>query len=300
MFEGSIVALVTPMRESGQVDEDGLRRLLDFQVHGGSSAVVIAGTTGESVTLTGAEFDQVLGLCVEHLAGQIPVIAGTGTACTRKSIDRTRKAEQLGAAAALLVTPYYNKPGQAGLKAHFDAIAAATTLPLIPYNVPARTGVDLLPETLADLAPASRFVAVKEALRDRGRVQRLQQLLGSTMAILSGDDSSCLESLKVGCRGVISVAANIVPRRMSQMCQAAAAGDWDLAGRMNAELSELFIHLAVESNPIPVKWAAYRMGLIPPGIRLPLIPLDKSLRPGLERCLHDMELLTVNQKTNVC
>lgn len=300
MVKGSIVALVTPMQETGQVDEQSLRRLLDFQLEGGTSAIVLAGTTGESVTLSGAEFDLLVGTAIRHIDGRIPVIAGTGTADTRKTIERTQRAERLGADAALLVTPYYNKPNQEGLKAHFEAVAESSSLPLIPYNVPLRTGVDLLPETLESLRPKSRFVAIKEALRDSRRIIRLQERLGARMNILSGDDPSCMESLLSGCSGVISVVANIVPRHMSQLCAAVSEGNIVEAARINEQLSELFQQMAVETNPIPVKWAAYRMGLISSGIRLPLLPLDQSLRPGLENCLQRLGLMPVTHKTSVC
>jgi 4-hydroxy-tetrahydrodipicolinate synthase len=300
MFYGSIVALITPMDESGLVDRDALLRLLDLHLGAGTSGLVIGGTTGESATLSQAEFEQLLGLAIEHVQGQVPVIAGTGSPDTRTAVERSRRAQALGADAALVVTPYYNRPPQAGLAAHYQAIAAATRLPLIPYNVPSRTGVDLLPETLAGLAPADRFVAVKEAVPGPQRVGELVQKVGARMAVLSGDDGSCLQALELGCQGVISVAANVAPAHMSRLCAAMAAGDHGAAVAINKQLSGLFSQLAVESNPIPVKWAAYRMGLIKPGLRLPLLPLAQSLRPGLEQSLEKLGLLPAMKQTFVC
>jgi 4-hydroxy-tetrahydrodipicolinate synthase len=298
MFDGSIVALVTPMDESSRVDAAGLRRLVDFQLSSGTSAIVVAGTTGESATLTTEEFEQLLEATLRQVDGRVPVIAGTGSADTARTIGRTRRAEALGADAALLVTPYYNRPPQAGLRAHYEAVAAATHLPLILYNVPGRTGVDLLPGTVAALADGDRFVAIKEAVPDPGRVHELLELVGDRMAVLSGDDPSCARSMAAGARGVISVAANVAPAAMARLCEAALAGDRDRAAVFDAELAHLYRQLAVQSNPIPVKWAAHRMGLIGPGIRLPLVPLAETHRPALEACLDDLGLLA-RQRTSV-
>jgi 4-hydroxy-tetrahydrodipicolinate synthase len=300
MFNGSIVALVTPMTETGRVDLAGLRRMLDFQLEGGTRAVVIAGTTGESPALDEDEFRSLLQTALEHLGGRIPVIAGTGSASNQRSIEFTRLAESIGADAALLVTPYYVRPPQAGLQAHFESIAGATRLPLILYNVPARTGVDLLPETAASLADGERFVAIKEALPDLDRISRLQELCAGRMTVLSGDDGSCRAAMARGARGVISVAANVAPDHMSRLCNAMLEGDEERAARVDSELRELFRLLSVESNPIPVKWAACRMGLIGPGIRLPLRPLDFAHRPALDACLGKLGLLPAMTRSSVC
>jgi len=300
MFNGSIVALVTPMNEAGQLDLAGLRRLLDFQLEGGTSAVVLAGTTGEAPALGEDEFRTLLETALDHLDGAVPVIAGTGSASTEQSIGRTQLAESVGADAALVVTPYYVRPPQSGLQAHFDAVARASTLPLILYNVPSRTGVDLQPDTVALLGESDRFVAIKEARPDLERIDRLRDRCPPRLTVLSGDDGSCRGAMGRGARGVISVAANVAPDHMSRLCAAMLAGEEPKARQVERELRELFRLLTVESNPIPVKWAACRMGLIGPGIRLPLRPLDSAHRPAMEACLGQLGLLPAMTRSSVC
>lgn len=300
MFHGSIAALVTPMTEAGRVDPDALRRLLDFQLEGGTSAVVIAGTTGESTALEDKEFRTLLDTAVGHVGGAVPVIAGTGSANTAHSIERTRVAAGLGADAALVVTPYYVRPPQDGLVAHYEAIAEGTDLPLVLYNVPARTGVDLQPETAARLAEHECFVAVKEAVPDPERVRRLVALCAGRMAVLSGDDGSCRAAMGQGASGVISVAANVAPAHMARLCRSMLDGDEERAVGVESELRELFALLGVEPNPIPVKWAACRSGLIGPGIRLPLRPLEPSHRRALEACLGKLGLLPALTQSLTC
>lgn len=291
MFHGSIVALVTPMDERGRLDPAGLRRLVDFQLSNGTDALLIAGTTGEGATLSQEEFRVLLGTAVQHVAGRAPVIAGTGTADTAKSIKLTCMARDLGADAALVVTPYYNRPTQAGLEAHFKAVADAADIPLVLYNVPSRTAVDLLPETVARLAGRSDIVAIKEAVPDVRRVRELVERCGDDLTVLSGDDGSCMEAMLHGARGVVSVAANVLPERMHRLSVAATAGDRDAAGAINDGMLELFRVLAVESNPSPVKWSVAEMGLIGTGIRLPLLPLGEAHRARVRDCLEALGLL---------
>lgn len=291
MFQGSIVALVTPMDEHLRVDESAVRRLLDWHLQNGTSGIVVAGTTGEATALSPDEYVALLQCVVGHVAGQVPVIAGTGTAGTERTVAATRQAAELGSDAALVVTPYYVRPPQSGLAGHYRAIADAVDLPLLLYNVPTRTAVDLLPDTVAGLASHERIVGVKEAVADMARVRALTALAGPGFCVLSGDDGSCMEAIFEGATGVISVAANVAPRQMSALCQAALSGDRPRATALNDELSGLFSQLGVATNPIPVKWAAFAMGLIGPGIRLPLTALDRDRRPALEACLQETGLM---------
>lgn len=293
MFHGSIVALLTPFSEDGGIDFEALKKLLSFHVGAGTSALVIGGTTGESATLEPHEFEQLLGEAVRLVGGAIPVIAGTGSASTEHAIRQSLKAESLGAAAVLVVTPYYNRPTQAGLSEHYRAVAEAVSIPLIMYNVPSRTAVDLRPETAAELARHPGIVGLKEAVADPARVKYLVAQCGPDFEVLSGDDPSCLEAMRAGARGVISVAANIVPRQMCELCEAAAVGDWGRAERINGRLSRLYETLAFETNPIPVKWAAFEMGLAGPMIRLPLTPLDAKYRVAVGECLDALEISRV-------
>lgn len=276
MFRGSIVALITPMYEDGRIDEDSLRRLIDFHVEGGTSAIVAAGTTGESATLDEAEHCALLDRVVAFAAGRIPVIAGTGANSTAEAIRLTDYARRAGAQAALLVTPYYNKPTQEGLYRHFEAIAEAVELPQILYNVPGRTACDLLPETVAPLSRIPNIVGIKEATADLDRLARLQSLCAEDFALLSGDDGTACEFILQGGHGDISVTANVAPRPMQQMCSAALSGRHEEARSLNARLDPLHRALFVQSNPIPVKWAVAEMGLSPRGIRLPLTWLTQD------------------------
>jgi len=270
MFRGSIVALITPMREDGQIDEGSLRRLVDFHVEGGTSAIVAAGTTGESATLDEGEHCALIHSTVEFAAGRVPVIAGTGSNSTTEAIALTNCAKQAGAAAALLVTPYYNKPTQEGLYLHFKAIAEAVEIPQILYNVPSRTACDLLPETAARLSWIPNVVGLKEATGELARLVRLKSLCAEGFNLLSGDDASACEFILQGGHGDISVTANVAPRLMQQMCAVALSGRRDEALAINARLDPLHRSLFVQSSPIPVKWAVAEMGLSSRGIRLPL------------------------------
>jgi 4-hydroxy-tetrahydrodipicolinate synthase len=291
MFNGSIVALVTPFTERGEIDFEAVDRLVDFHLESGTDGLVVAGTTGESATLSRPEFSSLLGRVIERAGGRVPVLAGTGSASTRAAVEQTLTAEDLGADGALVVTPYYNKPPQAGLRAHFLAIAEASGIPLVLYNVPSRTAVDLLPETVRQLSGHDRIVGIKEAVADPARIRELCSACGPEFTVLSGDDHSCLESMLNGARGVISVAANVVPRRMHELCLSATGGDPDRARAINSGLETLFDAIMIETNPIPVKWALFQMGLVGPKLRLPLTQLDEKYVERVRKCLVEQELL---------
>jgi 4-hydroxy-tetrahydrodipicolinate synthase len=285
MFHGSMVALVTPMFEDGAIDWDALSNLVDLHVEQGTDAIVSVGTTGESATLDFDEHCQVIRRSVEFAAGRIPVIAGTGANSTSEAIELTRCAMEAGADAALLVTPYYNKPTQEGLYQHFRAVAEAVPMPQILYNVPGRTAVDLLPQTVARLAGISNIVGLKEATGNLERLKELLELCGERIDLYSGDDATALFFILQGGKGDISVTANVVPAAMHEMCKAALAGDEDRARLINEKIDHLHRDLFMESNPIPVKWALHEMGLISSGIRLPLTPLSVDLRSKLRASL---------------
>jgi 4-hydroxy-tetrahydrodipicolinate synthase len=250
MFRGSIVALVTPMAESGEVDY------------------------AASPTITAAESDELLRRAVRRLGGRLPVIAGTGTNSTATTVERTRRACEHGVDGVLIVTPYYNKPGQEGLVQHFSAAADASSVPVILYNVPSRTACDLLPPAVERLSEHPRIVGVKEATGQLTRAREILERCGDDFLILSGDDASCRELMLAGAQGVISVTANAAPRLMHELCDAALEGDASGALLVDQRLELLHRDLFVEANPIPVKWSVARLGLIPPGIRLPLTPLE--------------------------
>ena len=273
MFHGSMVALVTPMREDGAIDNDSLAALIEFHISQGTDAIVAVGTTGESATLDEAEHCAVIRHVVHMVRGRIPVIAGTGANSTTEAISLTRCAREAGADACLLVTPYYNKPTQEGLYLHYRAVAEAVPIPQILYNVPGRTACDMLPATVQRLCRISNIVGIKEASGDLERVREILDRCGGTLDLYSGDDATAREFILLGGRGVISVTANVAPALMREMAAAALAGDRDKAQAIDTRLAALHRDLFVESNPIPVKWALSEMGIIPPGIRLPLTPL---------------------------
>ena len=279
MITGSLVAIVTPMTADGTVDFDGLRRLIAWHIEEGTDGIVVAGTTGESATLTKSEHAAVIKAAVECAAGRIPVIAGTGSNSTAQTIELSQEVDALGVDAYLIVTPYYNKPTQQGLIRHYEAIADAVSRPIMLYNVPGRTAVDMLPETVAELAAHSRITAIKEATGEVARVAKLRELCGSDFALYSGDDATGREFMLAGGQGVISVTSNVAPRVMAAMCKAAIAGNSAAAAELDEPLSGLHNDLFVEANPIPVKWALQRMGLIEKGIRLPLTELTEANQP---------------------
>jgi 4-hydroxy-tetrahydrodipicolinate synthase len=276
MIKGSIVALVTPMTADGAVDFAALEALVDWHIAEGTDAIVAVGTTGESATLDIEEHIAVITGVVTRAAGRVPVIAGTGANSTREAIELTQAGKKAGANACLLVTPYYNKPPQEGLYRHFRAIAEAVQIPQILYNVPGRTGCDMLPETVARLTKVPNIVGLKEAKGELSRIRALREVCPPEFAIYSGDDATARESILLGAVGDISVTANVAPRLMHEMCAAALAGDRARAEAADAKLAKLHQALFVEPNPIPVKWALYAMGRIGSGIRLPLVPLDAA------------------------
>ncbi|MEO7557726.1 MAG: 4-hydroxy-tetrahydrodipicolinate synthase [Gammaproteobacteria bacterium] len=290
MFHGSMVALVTPMYADGGLDEASLGALIEFHLENGTDAIVAVGTTGESATLDEREHCAVIRQVVEFVRGRVPVIAGTGANSTSEAITLTRCAMQAGADACLLVTPYYNKPTQEGLYLHYQAIAAAVPIPQILYNVPARTACDLLPETVQRLAAIPNIIGIKEATGNLERVREILLRCGDTIRVYAGDDSTALEVMMMGGKGVISVTANIAPRLMHDMCVAALQGDRIKAQAINDRLAALHRDLFIESNPIPVKWALHQMGLIPPGIRLPLTPLSEAGQVQVRQAMQHLNL----------
>lgn len=281
MFQGSMVALVTPMHEDGGIDIGALDRLLDWHLAAGTDAIVAVGTTGESATLDFDEHCSIIEHVVQRIAGRIPVIAGTGANSTREAVHLTRCARDAGADACLLVTPYYNKPTQQGLFLHYQAIAEAVDIPQILYNVPGRTAVDLLPETVERLAGVPNIIGLKEATGKTERTLELLDRVGGHLELYSGDDATALEFLLAGGQGVISVTANVAPAAMHEMCAAALASDTVRAHEINARLNGLHHALFHEANPIPVKWAVARMGLMSDGIRLPLTPLSEPFHAAV-------------------
>jgi len=291
MFHGSMVALVTPMNSDGDVDEESLRGLVDWHVEQGTDAIIAMGTTGESATLDEKEHCHVIRKVVEFAAGRIPIIAGTGANSTTEAITLTRCAMEAGADACLLVTPYYNKPTQEGLYLHFKAIAEAVPVPQILYNVPGRTAVDMLPETVERLAGIPNIVGIKEATGDVNRARDILGRCGDKLDLYSGDDETALDCILAGAKGDISVTANVAPKAMHLMCQAALAGDEKLARELNTPLEGLHDKLFLEANPIPVKWALQEMGLIPQGIRLPMTPLSSTYHAPLRGAMQEASVI---------
>jgi 4-hydroxy-tetrahydrodipicolinate synthase len=285
MIRGSIVALVTPMLENGDVDWVALKKLVEFHVEKGTASIVAVGTTGESATLDCEEHTKVIQFIVNEVAGRIPVIAGTGANSTREAIALTRDAKAAGADACLLVTPYYNKPTQEGLYQHYKAIAEAVDIPQILYNVPGRTACDMLPETVLRLAEVDNIVGIKEAT---GNLERARYLIESTpddFAVYSGDDVTAIELILLGGDGNISVTANVAPAEMSELCRLGLEGRADDARALQLKLMPMHTKLFVEANPIPVKWAMAEMGLMEGGIRLPLTPLSEPYHEVVRNAL---------------
>lgn len=291
MISGSIVALVTPMNLQGELDWDSLSKLVDFHLQQGTNAIVAVGTTGESATLPAPEHIEVIRRVVAQVEGRIPVIAGTGGNSTAESVELTREAKEVGADACLLVTPYYNKPTQEGLYRHFRHIAEAVDIPQILYNVPSRTGCDMLPDTVVRLAEVDNIVGVKEATGDLARAKNIISRVAEDFPVYSGDDATAAELMLLGGKGDISVTANIAPRLVSQLCAAAIAGEAGKARAISEQLAELNKVLFCESNPIPVKFAAHEMGLIGEGIRLPLTWLADAFHEPVREALRRAGLL---------
>ncbi|WP_038173022.1 MULTISPECIES: 4-hydroxy-tetrahydrodipicolinate synthase [Vibrio] len=292
MFSGSIVALITPFNLDGEVDYVSLKKLVDYHVAAGSNGIVAVGTTGESSTLTIEEHVKVVMKTVEFADGRIPVIAGTGANATHESVTFSRLLNNSGIAGCLSVTPYYNKPTQEGLYQHYKAIAEESDVPQILYNVPGRTAVDLLPETVARLSQIDSIVALKDATGDLSRISIHRELCGEDFILLSGDDSTGLDFVKQGGNGVISVTNNIAAQDMATMFRLASEGKFDEAEIINQRLMPLHKNLFVESSPIPVKWAAHQMGLIEHGgLRLPLTELSVQARPIVTQAMTDARIV---------
>lgn len=286
MFSGSLVAIVTPMRPDGSLDFGAWSRLLDFHLANGTSGIVVGGTTGESATLSDAEIFELAELACAQVAQRMPVIAGAGSSSTAATLERAKQLSRLPIAALLVVTPAYNRPSQEGLYRHFAAVAEASRVPIVPYNVPSRTAVDLLPATVARLAQLSGIIGIKEAVAQVARVRELLDCCGPEFAVLSGDDATAREAMLAGARGVISVTANIVPRAMADLAAAAANADRAAAERLDAPLLRLHRDLFVEANPIPAKWLLERMGLIGSAIRLPLTELASTYHAAVGASAH--------------
>ncbi|MEQ4530393.1 MAG: 4-hydroxy-tetrahydrodipicolinate synthase [Mixta sp.] len=292
MFTGSIVALVTPMDDKGNVCRASLKKLIDYHVESGTSAIVSVGTTGESATLSHDEHGDVVMMTLDLADGRIPVIAGTGANATAEGISLTKRFENSGVIGCLTVTPYYNRPTQEGLYQHFKAIAESTDLPQMLYNVPSRTGCDMLPETVARLAKIKNIIGIKEATGNLSRVSQIQELVDDEFVLVSGDDATALDFMQLGGHGVISVTANIAAREMVELCRLAREGNFAEARHLNQRLMHLHQKLFVESNPVPVKWAAKKLGLIATDtLRLPMVPLSTAACPVVEQALKNAGLL---------
>lgn len=290
-IEGSIVALVTPMNEDGSVDLDSARRLMDWQIAEGTDALSVVGTTGESPTVNVDEHAEMIRVAVEHSGKRIPVIAGAGGNSTAEAIALTRYAQMAGADASLQVVPYYNKPTQEGMYQHFKSVAEAVDLPMILYNVPGRTVADLSNETILRLSEIPNIIGVKDATGNIARGIDLLHRVPEDFAVYSGDDSTAMALMLCGAKGNISVVANVAPKNMHLMCAAAIKGDVVTARKLNDLMLPLSQQLFVESNPIPVKWALTEMGMIPPGIRLPLVPLAAGYHDVVRKALKEAGVL---------
>jgi 4-hydroxy-tetrahydrodipicolinate synthase len=287
MIKGSIVAIVTPMHADGSLDFPGLRQLIDWHIAEGTDSIVIVGTTGESSTVSVEEHCALIKAAVEHTAGRIPIIAGTGGNSTAEAIKLTEFAKEAGADAALLVVPYYNRPTQEGMYQHFKAIAEAVELPVILYNVPGRTVADMSNETIVRLAQLKNIVGIKDATGNIARGLELLRNVPKSFAVYSGDDPTAMALMLCGGAGNISVTANVAPRQMHELCKAAMAGDIATAIAINNKVMPLHAKLFVEPNPVPVKWALAEMGKMPAGIRLPLVPLAADCHETVRAALRE-------------
>jgi len=290
MFGGAIVAIVTPF-SNGQVDEDAFRRLINFQIENGTHAIVPCGTTGESATLSHDEHKRVIEFVIKEVDGRVPVIAGTGSNNTTEAIELTRHAKEVGADGALMILPYYNKPTQEGLYQHFKTVAEAVSLPIIMYNIPSRTGINMLPATVARLAKIENIVGVKESSGDLVQMTQIIEACGDDFDVISGDDPLTLPLMAVGGKGVISVASNVVPREVSDMVTAFQEGNLAKAQELFIQLQPMFRALFLVTNPIPVKMALGFMGMIDPEMRLPLYPMDEENTNKLKKVLADYGLI---------
>lgn len=285
MIQGSIVALVTPMDETGAVDWASLERLVEFHIDQGTDGIVAVGTTGESATLDEVEHCDVIKAIIAYAKGRIPVIAGTGANSTTEAINLTRRAQEVGADACLIVTPYYNKPTQDGLYLHHKAISEAVAIPQILYNVPGRTACDMVPETVARISTLKNIVGVKEATGELARITKIRELTSPNFAIYSGDDATSREACLLGANGSITVTGNVAPRLVHDMLMAAIRGDAATAAKLDEKLAALHRELFIQANPIPVKWALAQMGLMGRGIRLPLTWLTEDCFEPLRQAM---------------
>ncbi|WP_185232025.1 4-hydroxy-tetrahydrodipicolinate synthase [Teredinibacter franksiae] len=285
MFKGSMVALVTPMKADNSLDWDALHKLVEWHIEQGTHGIVAVGTTGESATLNMAEHAEVIRKVVDQVNGRIPVVAGTGANSTSEALELTAAAKDACADACLLVTPYYNKPPQEGLYQHFKVIAESVAIPQLLYNVPGRTAVDMQADTVGRLAELPNIIGIKEATGSMERLQAIQAVTPDEFILLSGDDGTALEFMRLGGHGEISVTANVAPALTAKLCELALAGDVEEAQIIDERLMPLHNTLFLEANPIPVKWALHRMGLIGDAIRLPLTPLAAEYRPALEAAI---------------
>lgn len=290
MITGSIVALVTPMSPNGEVDSEALSKLIEYHIDSGTSALGIAGTTGESATLTMKEHADVIRFAVECAADRIPVIAGTGSNSTHEAIELTVAAAEAGAHSVLLVTPYYNRPPQEGLYQHFCQVAGSVNIPIILYNVPGRTGVDLSNDTVMRLSEVGNINGLKDATGDVARGADLIARLPDTFAVYSGDDATALELMRHGAKGNVSVTANIAAAQVADVCRLALAGDFPVAAAIDSQLSALNDALFIESNPVPVKWAMAELGMVQEGIRLPLVTLSSDHHAALRAAMQQAGL----------
>jgi 4-hydroxy-tetrahydrodipicolinate synthase len=294
MLTGSLVAIVTPMLEDGSLDLARFKSLIDWHIAEGTQGIVVVGTTGESPTVDFDEHKELIRVAVEHAAGRVPVIAGTGANSTAEAIELSESAKQSGAQYSLSVVPYYNKPTQEGMYRHFRAIAEAVDLPLILYNVPGRTVADLQNDTVLRLAEVANIVGIKDATASMERGSDLLRRAPRNFAVYSGEDATGLPLMLMGGRGVISVTANVAPRLMQEMCAAALSGDITRAREANDRLLGLHTKLFVEANPIPVKWALAQMGLIETGIRLPLVPLSANFHEVVREAMRQAGIQVKN------
>ncbi|KAF3981787.1 MAG: 4-hydroxy-tetrahydrodipicolinate synthase [Methylococcales symbiont of Hymedesmia sp. n. MRB-2018] len=291
MIQGSIVALVTPMENNGAIDKESLKKLVEYHIEQGTDSILVMGTTGESATLDENEHCDVIKCVVDYVAGRLPVIAGTGANSTTEAVLLTGRAKQAGADACLLVTPYYNKPTAEGLFQHYKVIAETVDIPQILYNVPSRTGCDMLPETIARLAKIDNIVGVKEATGELDRLKIIRDLCADDFAIYSGDDATSCEFCLLGGNGSITVTGNVAPKLVHEMIKAAIEGNRKLAKTIDSKLVALHEHLFIQSNPIPVKWAVAEMGLMGKGIRLPLTWLTEDCFDTLRSALQQAKVI---------
>ncbi|WP_018274017.1 4-hydroxy-tetrahydrodipicolinate synthase [Teredinibacter turnerae] len=285
MYRGSMVALVTPMKADGSLDWDALHKLIDWHLEQGTHAIVAVGTTGESATLNMAEHLEVIAKVVDQVNGRVPVIAGTGANSTSEALELTQGAKQAKADACLLVTPYYNKPSQEGLYQHYCYLAREVAIPQLLYNVPGRTAVDMLPETVARLATVENIIGIKDATASMERLQQMQALTDDSFIYLSGDDATSVDFMALGGHGEISVTANVVPAQTAKICELALAGNVEQARELDRPLAPLHEALFLEANPVPVKWAMARMGFLDGALRLPLTPLNAVYHAQLEAAM---------------